>query len=83
MQQQNDLQISDSRGTGELHLMVLWEKSRDKEKEILADLQNSLEILETYDVAWTPDRVAENFSRFYGVKLGSRSAKERECGRGR
>lgn len=63
--------------------MVLWEKSRDKEKEILADLQNSLEILETYDVAWTPDRVAENFSRFYGVKLGSRSAKERECGRGR
>lgn len=68
---------------GELHLMVLWETARYKENEILADIRNHLKILECYDIKWSDRLVEDNFSRFYGVKLGSNSAKTRECGRGR
>ena len=67
----------------ELHLLVLWENSRHKEKEILEDLQKNLKIVECIEVEWTPNKAAENFSRFYGVKLPSRSFKEKECGRGK
>ena len=68
---------------GELHLMVLWANARHKEKEILEDIGNHLKILECYDIKWTDKSVSDNFSRFYGVKLGKSSAKAKECGTGR
>ena len=64
---------------GELHLMVLWANARHKEKEILEDIGNHLKILECYDIKWTDKSVSDNFSRFYGVKLGKSSAKAKEC----
>ena len=67
----------------ELHLLVLWQNSRHKEKEILEDIQNNLKISECIEIEWTPSKVADNFSRFYGVKLPNRSYKEKECGRGK
>lgn len=67
---------------GELHLMVLWEKARVREKEILNDLKKQMAILQVYEVKWQPGKAAENFSRFYGVKLDNISAKVRECGGG-
>ncbi|MCR4881799.1 MAG: protein kinase [bacterium] len=67
----------------ELHLIVLWQNSRHKEKEILEDIQKNLKIVECIEIEWTPDKVAKNFSRFYGQKLPSRSFKEKECGRGK
>lgn len=64
--------------TGELHLVVLWERARRKETEILADLQKDFTVLATYDISWSPESVKENFLRFtpggYNV---------RECGAGR
>ncbi len=66
----------------ELHLIVLWANARHKEKEILADIVQHLDIVDMYDIAWTPNRVAENFSRFYGTKLPNNSFKEIECGKG-
>lgn len=66
----------------ELHLIVLWETARGKEKEILEDMQKHVRILQAYDVQWTRERVADNFSRFYGVKLPDKSFKEIECGAG-
>lgn len=67
----------------ELHLIILWARARYKEKEILTDIAANLKILECYDIAWSKKFVANNFSRFYGVKLDSRSSKEKECGSGR
>ncbi len=67
---------------GELHLIVLWERARYKEKEILEDIQKHLKILECYDIAWNKNNVAENFTRFYGIKLENNSVKEKECGNG-
>ena len=67
----------------ELHLFILWERARYKEKEILEDIQCQLKIVECYDIAWNKKNVASNFSRFYGIKLPNHSKKEKECGNGR
>lgn len=67
----------------ELHLMVLWENARSHEQEILADLPQHITILRAFDMGWTPERVQENYTRFYGVKLDSASGKAAECGGGR
>lgn len=65
--------------TGELHLVVLWERARRKETEILADLQKDFTILATYDISWSPESVKENFLRF--CPEGGYSVPE--CGAGR
>lgn len=67
----------------ELHLIILWERARYKEKEILEDIQKHLKIIECYNIAWSKENVANNFTRFYGVKLPSHSCKEKECCIGR
>lgn len=66
----------------ELHLIVLWQNARYKQQEILNDIKENLAVLECYEIAWTPDKVANNYTRFYGVKLDSGSGKEQECGTG-
>lgn len=74
----------DEKAQGELHLIILWANARRMQREILDDLNNTpaLTLLECYDVQWTPQEVANNFTRFYGVKLDSGSFKEQECGTG-
>ncbi len=67
----------------ELYIIILWSSARYEEKEILEDINKKLKILECIDVAWNKEKVAKNFTRFYGVKLDSGSSKEKECGTGR
>ena len=64
----------------ELHLIVLWNNARYKEKEIIDDIQKHHKILECIDIKWSSENVASNFTRFYGTKLPSGSHKEIECG---
>ena len=64
----------------ELHLIVLWANARYKEKEILDDISKNLKIRKIYEIEWSKDKVADNFSRFYGQKLPDKSFKEKECG---
>ena len=66
----------------ELHLILLWENARYKQQEILEDIKKNLEIVNVYDITWDKDRVSDNFTRFYGVKLPNRSGKIKECGAG-
>ena len=66
----------------ELHLIVLWANARPREKEIMADVRQNLKIRDAYDILWSEDCVATNFSRFYGTKLPDKSFKEEECGKG-
>ena len=68
--------------TSELHLIVLWEKARVKEKQIIADITERLAIRQIFDITWTPSLVASNFSRFYGQKLPPHSGKEKSAGTG-
>lgn len=69
-------------GTPEIHLFILWEKARYKESAILEDMAKHFTILKQYAITWTPELVASNFTRFYGVNLPSNSFKEKECGSG-
>lgn len=64
----------------ELHLFIIWERGRYKEKEILCDIRKKFSIVRLYDNTWSPQYVSSNFTRFYGVNLPSNSEKEKECG---
>lgn len=66
----------------EIHLFIIWERGRYRENDILADMAKNFTILKQYAITWTPELIASNFTRFYGVNLPSQSDKEKECGTG-
>ena len=68
---------------GELHFFVIWEYGRSQEQEILADIGKHFEILECFDILWSPRRAINNFCRLYdsGWWIGRKLAKK--CGTGR
>ncbi len=66
----------------EINLFIIWEHARNKEDEIIDDLQETFKILGRYKVVWSSDKFSENLSRFYGRKLPSGSHKEKHCGKG-
>ena len=67
----------------ELHLFIIWEHARNKEKEILEDIKKNLEIIKIYEVEWSKEKFSNNLSRFYGTNLPKDSAKEIHCGNGK
>ena len=66
----------------EIHLIILWEKARYKQKEIFTDIQKHLILKKVFEIKWTPALASNNFSRFYGIKLPHNSGKERNVGTG-
>lgn len=66
----------------EIHLFILWQKARYKQKEILADIHSKFTILKCYEIYWSENLISSNYSRFYGTNLPSNSVKEKECGKG-
>ena len=66
----------------ERHLFIIWEKARYHEEAILDDIKQHFDVLQIYDITWSPDKVSENLTRFYGVNLPKDSDKELECGKG-
>jgi hypothetical protein len=52
-------------GEPELALFVIWQKARPFQDEILQSIASVFEIRGVHEVTWTPDRVDENFARFY------------------
>ena len=67
----------------ELHLFIIWENARNKEKEIVEDINENFKILKIFDVEWSKDEFSNNLSRFYGTNLPKDSAKEIHCGNGK
>ncbi|QDR82013.1 hypothetical protein [Sporomusa termitida] len=66
----------------EVHLFIVWEKARYKEKIILDEIRENFKVLGVYNIIWSKDKISENFSRFYGRKLPANSNKEKHCGTG-
>ncbi len=66
----------------EIHLFILWQRARHKEREILQDMEKHFSILKLYAITWSPKLVSSNFTRFYGVNLPNNSFIEKECGTG-
>jgi len=75
-----NIEQTSEKADSELHLIVLWANARYKESEILDDIKTHVDIMDAYDVHWSCDCVADNFSRFYGTNLPKNSYKEQECG---
>lgn len=67
--------------TGELHLVVLWEKARSSEERILADMARHVEIVAKVELSW-PGDATECYGRFYGAKLQAAAGKTAQCGGG-
>lgn len=65
-----------------LHIVIIWEKSRNKQGEILADIDKSFRFRRVFEIQWSDKCFTSSLSRFYGTKLPKRSSKEKECGRG-
>ena len=66
----------------ETHLFILWEHAREKEKEILEDINKNFKILGKYNIKWNKENFSKNLSRFYGTNLPKNSGKEQHCGNG-
>ena len=66
----------------DLNLFVLWANGRHKETEIINDINRHFEILQSFEITWTPKLFTRNLSRFYGKKLPSAVKKKRLCGTG-
>ena len=66
----------------EVHLFILWENARYKEKEILKDIKENFNIIGLYNIKWNKENFSQNLSRFYGTNLPKDSAKEQHCGNG-
>ncbi len=68
---------------GELQFFIIWEYGRFREKEILADIASHFEILECFDILWSPECAINSFCRLYSSKKrqGEWRAKERGVGR--
>lgn len=67
----------------ELHLFIIWENARIKEKEILEDINKNFEIIKIYESQWSKEKFSNNLSRFYGTNLPENSDKELHCGNGK
>lgn len=66
----------------EMHLFIIWSKSRFMEKEILEDMKKRFDIIQVHPVTWKKDNFSRNLTRFYGKNLPKNSNKEKVCGNG-
>ena len=67
----------------EYGLMIIWEKARDKEIDIINDVKKHFEVINIFEVEWDKDLFSKNLSRFYGENLPKNSFKEKHCGTGK
>ena len=66
----------------ELHLVIIWEKGRYKEKEIVNSISKKFELVEKYKINWDKNLFGKNLTTFYGANLPPKSDKEKHCGKG-
>ena len=68
--------------TPEIHLFIIWEKGRVKEKQILTDMLSRFNVLHIEEICWSDALFSRNLTRFYGENLPSSSEKIVHCGSG-
>ena len=66
----------------ELHLIIIWENGRYKEKEIIDSISKKFELVEKYKVNWNKKLFGKSLTTFYGTNLPPKSDKEKHCGNG-
>ena len=66
----------------EYHLFIIWENARNKEVDILYDIENNFEVLYKINTVWSKEYFSDNLTRFYGTNLPPNSGKEQHIGTG-
>lgn len=64
----------------EIHIFIIYNKARTKEKEIIKRIQDKFRILEIYEIEWKRRNFVSNIERFYCEKLRK---KVRDSGKGK
>lgn len=73
----------DKSANKELHLAIIWQKARYKEKEIIKYISNKFKLVEQYEISWNKKNFAKSLTSFYGTNLPPNSKKEIHCGNGK
>ena len=60
----------------ELHLVIIWENGRYKEKEIIKSISEKFELVEKYKINWNKNLFGKNLTTFYGTNLPPKSEKK-------
>lgn len=68
--------------TSEIHIFIIWNKGRFKEKEIMSNISKKFVIHDIYEIFWKKEKFSHNLSRFYGERLSDVSSKVKNCGNG-
>ena len=66
----------------QLQCFILWENSRYREDEIIANIRKECTIIKIYEVKWGRF-FTQNLKRFYGKNVLRSYKKEKECGTGK
>ena len=66
----------------ELHLVIIWENGRYKEREIVNFISKKFKLVEKYKINWNKNLFGKNLTTFYGTNLPPKSDKEKHCGNG-
>jgi hypothetical protein len=66
----------------ELHLVIIWEKAKYKQKDIINSINEEFELVEKYKINWDKKLFGKNLTSFYGTNLPPNSNKEKHCGNG-
>ena len=61
----------------ELGLIVVWPNYLHCANDVIDDLKNDFEIISSYDIKWNKDILYQNFYRFYGDRLSTKSIQEK------
>ena len=69
----------------DFHLIILWEKGRFKEKEVLNKISKKFNILYCADITWSNTYMESNFNRLYATSIWpkSNSSKQKTVGGGK
>lgn len=69
----------------DLHGIAIWDAARDAADTVLEEVareDNSLQVLQMYDIAWSSRHIASNFNRIYGRNPSNPSSRHEKVGTG-
>jgi len=69
----------------DLHGIAIWDAARDAADTVLEEVargDNSLEVLQAYDISWSSRHIASNFNRIYGRDPSNPSSRHEKVGAG-
>ncbi len=61
----------------EFGLIIIWQEHLDHIVDVKSFLEEKFNIIQHYDIKWSEKNLYQNFYRFYGDRLSTKSIKEK------